>query len=113
MFPYSYGTLNEGRSLNSGDTGGRSAPNGTKRCALNEGRSLNSGDTGGTRYTDRWQPAALNEGRSLNSGDTGGTWQGSPNVRLAQRRPESELRRHKAAPVRDRVMQRRSTKAGV
>ena len=40
-------TLNEGRSLNSGDT---DEPHGcrralTERAALNEGRSLNSGDT--------------------------------------------------------------------
>ena len=39
---------------------------------------------------------ALNEGRSLNSGDT--TWDivRSGTMKRAQRRPESELRRHEA-----------------
>ena len=36
---------------------------------LNEGRSLNSGDTAESTYKDV-RVAALNEGRSLNSGDT-------------------------------------------
>ena len=39
--------------------------------ALNEGRSLNSGDTM-SRGPHARPPSALNEGRSLNSGDTGG-----------------------------------------
>ena len=71
--------------------------------SLNEGQSLNSGDTPaypvgrGDRTAD-----ALNEGRSLNSGDTStnaamtATRMASP----AQRRPESELRRHAAIDER-------------
>ena len=61
--------LNEGRSINSGDTltGSGVAPN---LAALNEGRSINSGDTRGVRGTPLRHPAALNEGRSINSGDT-------------------------------------------
>ena len=39
------------------------------RGSLNEGRSLNSGDTRPTPR-HRHRPASLNEGRSLNSGDT-------------------------------------------
>ena len=66
---------------------------------LNEGRSLNSGDTPSPRWRTVGKRYALNEGRSLNSGDTriravtAGT---SPS---AQRRPESELRRHHLAPM--------------
>ena len=59
----------------------------------------------------------LNEGRSLNSGDTiyGSTaldWRG-----VAQRRPESELRRHTSAggrrtPVRSTLNEGRSLNSG-
>ena len=37
---------------------------------LNEGRSLNSGDTGSPRCAVTSATTSLNEGRSLNSGDT-------------------------------------------
>ena len=43
---------------------------------------------------DLRQGRHVNEGRSLNSGDTGGTITGQIQSRVAQRRPESELRRH-------------------
>ena len=81
-------TLNEGRSLNSGDTRARTPP----RCA-------------GT--------PALNEGRSLNSGDTRHRARLAPIVSPAQRRPESELRRHGRKHDRKAGIGARSTKAGV
>ena len=37
---------------------------------LNEGRSINSGDTRGGSPGGEWSMDALNEGRSINSGDT-------------------------------------------
>ena len=40
------------------------------------------------------KPAPLNEGRSLNPGDTARGWQAPRNTKAAQRRPESEPRRH-------------------
>ena len=100
--------------------------------SLNEGRSLNSGDTADARHR-RWKisgrdhaqrrpepelrrhhlrplrfrlarrTCTLNEGRSLNSGDTAAL---RPSKRFtlgsrdAQRRPEPELRRHAAVPWR-------------
>ena len=88
---------------------------------LNEGRSLNSGDTGQVERniadleTAQRRPeselrrhvhyrmstscvcGSLNEGRSLNSGDTFANAAGVVCVsHFAQRRPESELRRHKS-----------------
>ena len=62
--------LNEGRSVNPGDTSRARAPLGRTRSPLNEGRSVNPGDTGANiKYMDRL----------LNS---------------AQRRPERQPRRH-------------------
>ena len=93
--PIRSGALNEGRSLNSGDTcRGRSRA--TAGAALNEGRSLNSGDTPGRRRCRRRAAWTLNEGRSLNSGDTTVQTGGFGEIEPAQRRPESELRRHGA-----------------
>ena len=63
-------TLNEGRSLNSGDTGTPPRPGWRARTPLNEGRSLNSGDTPSHILATALRPRTLNEGRSLNSGDT-------------------------------------------
>ena len=39
------------------------------RTTLNEGRSISSGDTPGQAETTASQPRALNEGRSISSGD--------------------------------------------
>ena len=112
-------SLNEGRSLNSGDTMVEvmSSPEGNSaqrrpeselrrhmwsmrrrrvfQRSLNEGRSLNSGDTM-VEVMSSPRATPLNEGRSLNSGDTRAScamsvWPLLP----AQRRPESELRRHR------------------
>ena len=129
--------LNEGRSLNSGDTPTEGQGQGQGQ-ALNEGRSLNSGDTRSgsgpgfpphaaqrrpeselrrhrcCRCTDGSSVAALNEGRSLNSGDTAPRYRTISNILLAQRRPESELRRHATCPAAARrAIGPRSTKAGV
>ena len=69
------GPLNEGRSLNPGDTLTRGECKHLPHCAgpLNEGRSLNPGDTmvglrPGGMGAPPWR--TLNEGRSLNPGDT-------------------------------------------
>ena len=86
-------TLNEGRSVNPGDThcgwwapydhlvrstkAGASTPatpglamdSGRFVQALNEGRSVNPGDTNLTGVVDG-PPRSLNEGRSVNPGDT-------------------------------------------
>ena len=50
-------SLNEGRSLNSGDTRRRPRAAGRPASTLNEGRSLNSGDTriAPEPFTGRWQ----------------------------------------------------------
>ena len=62
---------------------------------LNEGRSISSGDTRDRRATGRWSGLSLNEGRSISSGDTpAGTMMVSPSTLTAQRRPEHKLRRH-------------------
>ena len=63
-------TLNEGRSLNPGDTAFRAVPGRPDVGALNEGRSLNPGDTSRTADRSAQALSALNEGRSLNPGDT-------------------------------------------
>ena len=82
-------------------------------AALNEGRSLNPGDTRRRRHPRR-RRRPLNEGRSLNPGDTrrgeAGRGIGS---RCAQRRPESEPRRHEDVDSLGPVLPDRSTKAGV
>ena len=39
--------------------------------SLNEGRSINPGDTGGFRGRQPFFDRSLNEGRSINPGDTG------------------------------------------
>ena len=88
--------LNEGRSINSGDTPAPgNAPPHPRTCprssALNEGRSINSGDTA-IQMTPRLAPRPLNEGRSINSGDT--LQRASAAREVAQRRPEHKLRRH-------------------
>ena len=64
------GSLNEGRSINSGDTCPASPSSGSRSRSLNEGRSINSGDTCRALASRRASPGALNEGRSINSGDT-------------------------------------------
>ena len=47
--------------------------------ALNEGRSLNPGDTAKDITQTQLRAATLNEGRSLNPGDTpAAVWQGEP-----------------------------------
>ena len=140
--PELFGALNEGRSLNPGDTrpdarhddegdvnaqrrpeseprrhlrmswlnrvqsgGAQRRPESEPRrhavpvrwrrpgCALNEGRSLNPGDTSTSSVST---PAAtsLNEGRSLNPGDTFWLAVCLAWTEAAQRRPESEPRRH-------------------
>ena len=55
----------------------------------------------------------LNEGRSLNSGDTGMPSAVASSVMNAQRRPESELRRHRRSWEVCSLARTRSTKAGV
>ena len=138
-------SLNEGRSINSGDTSSAnssrpSSPITAQRrpehklrrhpqkgvdatgrtCdSLNEGRSINSGDTFTgeviyeglpdaqrrpehklRRHLDLgsvWNQAhfaSLNERRSINSGDTCRRPGGRASLRSAQRRPEHKLRRH-------------------
>ena len=64
------------------------------KSTLNEGRSISSGDTG--RSAGRWRRwcSALNEGRSISSGDTAWRLRLHRAWRLAQRRPEHKLRRH-------------------
>ena len=78
--------LNEGRSLNSGDTRcyARPGPCHAIVTSLNEGRSLNSGDT-----SERFA-VTLGAVRSTKAG-AGDT---CSRHRTAQRRPEPELRRH-------------------
>ena len=83
-----YVPLNEGRSVNPGDTGQgppTGAPNDTPVQALNEGRSVNPGDT------------SMRHGRL--------DW-GSIGVR-AQRRPERQPRRHSGLPAYDEQGRRR------
>ena len=46
------------------------ASQGSSRSTLNEGRSLNPGDTSGRAWTPATWAGSLNEGRSLNPGDT-------------------------------------------
>ena len=55
----------------------------------------------------------LNEGRSLNSGDTRDLALAATKLGNAQRRPESELRRHLADGDGTGDTENRSTKAGV
>ena len=73
-------------------------------ASLNEGRSLNSGDTGIPSNSPRrpTESSPLNEGRSLNSGDTSARIPAMcpTHPDRAQRRPESELRRHRREPRR-------------
>ena len=91
------GTLNEGRSLNPGDTTPRRTTCEWARASLNEGRSLNPGDT--VTRGRAWATArpTLNEGRSLNPGDTDFLVSHGVRALNAQRRPESEPRRHRSA----------------
>ena len=63
---------------------------------LNEGRSLNPGDTRRSRRPGR-RTTTLNEGRSLNPGDTIHEQRLLRGAVTAQRRPESEPRRHRPA----------------
>ena len=44
-------TLNEGRSVSSGDTPDRRVTAAPPGCALNEGRSVSSGDTAAAKAT--------------------------------------------------------------
>ena len=114
--------LNEGRSLNPGDTVFHQIPAdageiaqrrpeseprrhalphptaGPTTRSLNEGRSLNPGDTrNGARPPA--PGATLNEGRSLNPGDTWLMIRFGTTSPPAQRRPESEPRRHDTRTV--------------
>ena len=86
-------TLNEGRSISSGDT--RAAGSWLPKWlnALNEGRSISSGDTCGSARA-RTTPTPLNEGRSISSGDTRTVVSDAYVYTDAQRRPEHKLRRH-------------------
>ena len=112
------GALNEGRSLNSGDTlvvlgavglgvCAQRRPESELRRHADRGLTFFPGNAAQRRPESelRRHPVvtvrlpvrvtALNEGRSLNSGDTRGvlgSFAGQPY--RAQRRPESELRRH-------------------
>ena len=104
--------LNEGRSLNSGDTGA-DGPAGTgaghaQRRPESELRRHAAGCLG-----NRPSQSALNEGRSLNSGDTMASLRLRSRSTTAQRRPESELRRHGQELAIDIDALARSTKAGV
>ena len=83
------------------------------RDPLNEGRSLNSGDTSGNDMISLTPCAPLNEGRSLNSGDTTNKGKTGGQGGNAQRRPESELRRHAVRVAVALAVLGRSTKAGV
>ena len=98
---FSATTLNEGRSVSSGDTPeirccpllfsvaheGRSVSSATHVYkALNEGRSVSSGDTIACRRG--FEGNSLNEGRSVSSGDTlKRRWKRNKPL-YAQRRPE-------------------------
>ena len=80
-------TLNEGRSVSSGDT--YCIPSlVTRFSALNEGRSVSSGDTRHSRLHRQPAPKPLNEGRSVSSGDTSSSRRISEGSLCAQRRPE-------------------------
>ena len=114
--------VNEGRSLNSGDTTrSRSGPSGLffaqrrpeselrrhprpsprasgRRCSLNEGRSLNSGDTNtNVSSRDASEPAQRRPESELRRHAQYTAHMAANPVR-AQRRPESELRRHRPLP---------------
>ena len=60
--------------------------------SLNEGRSINPGDTW-RRWRRLWM-VSLNEGRSINPGDTGQVFLIPSGMIRAQRRPEHKPRRH-------------------
>ena len=79
--------------------------------ALNEGRSVNPGDTGSTGLPAR-RRRPLNEGRSVNPGDTCGVSYWSCVQPSAQRRPERQPRRHPSSEPEPDADHRRSTKAG-
>ena len=78
---------------------------------LNEGRSVNPGDT---RRSPAGSPrrAALNEGRSVNPGDTSMIEPKVVHVTDAQRRPERQPRRHLGLTATPIAPWMRSTKAG-
>ena len=105
-------SLNEGRSISSGDTRSPTGACGACWSALNEGRSISSGDTCASSLSVSWR-YTLNEGRSISSGDTG--WRSGVDAcvpMIAQRRPEYKLRRHhqaasSVAVAAARVAQRR------
>ena len=67
------------------------------RSPLNEGRSLNPGDTRTRGISAPRRGSTLNEGRSLNPGDTARAPRLDTSLHNAQRRPESEPRRHAAS----------------
>ena len=113
------GTLNEGRSLNSGDTPPAVASFATVSAAQRRPESelrrhLHARPGGASGAFAQRRPeselrrharrsssgaatASLNEGRSLNSGDTRRIFRTHLLISGAQRRPESELRRHAPA----------------
>ena len=138
-FPMFSSSLNEGRSISSGDTlkASKVFPSATisaqrrpehklrrhpaeqqaKKAPpappLNEGRSISSGDTPQRNSHLLCRRGPLNEGRSISSGDTTCADASAPFRSCAQRRPEHKLRRHIVLPVPVvEVWDLRSTKAG-
>ena len=83
----------------------------TQMGTLNEGRSVNPGDTNLTGVVDG-PPRSLNEGRSVNPGDTLNRLRHNELQGSAQRRPERQPRRHPEPSPAQRVAGLRSTKAG-
>ena len=102
--------LNEGRSVNPGDTRAFSSLSSTRR-SLNEGRSVNPGDTRAFSSLSSTR-RSLNEGRSVNPGDTLNRLRHNELQGSAQRRPERQPRRHPEPSPAQRVAGLRSTKAG-
>ena len=103
-------TLNEGRSLDPGDTFDTPGPS-RRRWTLNEGRSLDPGDTSRQAHAAalsrvaqrRPEPGPRRHPRCLS---------GRLDELVAQRRPEPGPRRHTAPRVRPLLLRLRSTKAG-
>ena len=80
---------------------------------LNEGRSLNSGDTSHASPHRARSLSAQRRPESELRRHMARTASVSANCFTAQRRPESELRRHDRARHAGHAVDRRSTKAGV
>ncbi len=103
-------SLNEGRSVNPGDTL-RLQLVVDPALPLNEGRSVNPGDTISPNDIIN-NSVALNEGRSVNPGDTIHGITAKVYGEIAQRRPGRKPRRHSPAGIVASVGLARSTKAG-